>query len=262
MDDNIYDKLQNVAKLFSNNFSTIDEPIDMKLQTAYFMRSKKVKEALKDAKPDIDQIADLYDPSLTDEQLMERMILLSDIDDPRAYRILEEYAQNRDNRLHQWSLMAQQESKMLIEGSLLNERQIFVSTGLGGRGHQLRYFVGLIANDIAEFEPYQQHIIQTEFDSALKANNSELEHIEFQGPYAALTLLIPLDVPFHKVLLSAVEECNQYGNFLKEDFLVTNVRMLTFADMDEIVKKRESDGDSDDEGGIGSIFDDIEGETE
>jgi len=258
MDDKLYDKLQSVAKLISNNFSTIDEPIDMKLQTAYFLRSKKIKEAHQNEKPELEQISDLYDKSLDDEQLKERMILLSDIDDPRAYRILEEYAQNPDNRLHKWSLMAQQESKMLIEGNLLNERQIFVSTGLGGRGRQLRYFVGLIANNIAEFEPYQQHIIETEFESALKANRSDLEHIEFQGPYAALTLLIPLDVPFHNVLLNAVEECNQYGNFLKEDFLVTNVRMLSFDDMDEIVKNRQSDNTEDD--GLDNIIDSFEEE--
>ena len=256
MNDSLYDKLQSVAKLISNNFSTIDEPIDMKLQTAYFLRSKKVKEVHKDNKPELEQIADLYDPSLTNEQIEERLILLSDIDDPRAYRILEEFVQKSENRLHKWALMAQQESKMLIEGSLLNERQIFVSTGLGGRGNLLRYFVGLIGRGIEEFVPYQQHVIQTEFESALSAHRSELERIDFQGRFAALTMLIPLDVPFHEVLLRAVEECNQYGNFLEEDFLVTNVRMLSFDDMEEIVKSRQQSGDGNE--GFESIFDDID----
>ena len=258
MNESLYDKLQSVAKLISNNFSTIDEPIDMKLQTAYFLRSKKVKEVHKDNKPELEQIADLYDPSLTNEQIEERLILLSDIDDPRAYRILEEFAQKSENRLHKWAVMAQQESKMLIEGSLLNERQIFVSTGLGGRGNLLRYFVGLVGHGVEEFEPYQQHIIQSEFETALRTNRSELEKAEFQGRYAALTMLIPLDVPFHDVLLRAVEECNQYGNFLEEDFLVTNVRMLSFDDMEEIVKNRQHESSGSGSEGFDSIFDDID----
>ena len=69
-------------------------------------------------------------------------------------------------------------------------------------------------------------------------------------------MLIPLDVPFHEVLLRAVEECNQYGNFLEEDFLVTNVRMLSFDDMEEIVKSRQQSGDGNE--GFESIFDDID----
>ena len=147
---------------------------------------------------------------------------------------------------------------MLIEGSLLNERQIFVSTGLGGRGNLLRYFVGLVGHGIEEFEPYQQHIIQSEFETALRTNRSELEKVEFQGRYAALTMLIPLDVPFHDVLLRAVEECNQYGNFLEEDFLVTNVRMLSFDDMEEIVKNRQRENGDGGSEGFDSIFDDID----
>ena len=151
-------------------------------------------------------------------------------------------------------MMALQESKMLIEGNLLNERQVFVSTGLGGRGKLLRYFVALVGNNINEFAPYQQHVIQSEFETALKNNHSDIENIEFQGKYAAMTVLIPLDVPCHQTLLDAVEECNLYGNFLKTDFLITNVKTLTFEEIDDFVAGKLEEMNSDNE----IDFDDID----
>lgn len=246
MKNELFDKLQQLSNLITDNFNVIDEPIDIKLQMEYFKRSKNVR--FKSGEITIDDIGDLTNNDLDDEQLRDRMIQLASIDDPKAFRILEEYTKDKSNRQHAWAMMALQESKMLIEGNLLNERQVFVSTGLGGKGKLLRYFVALIGNDIEEFAPYQQHIIQSEFETALKNNRSDLENIQFQGKYAALTVLIPLDVPCHQTLLSAVEECNLYGNFLRSDFLITNVKMLSFSEIDDFVAGKMDDisSDSDD----------------
>lgn len=246
MKNELFDKLQQLSNLITDNFNVIDEPIDIKLQMEYFKRSKNVR--FKSGEITIDDIGDLTNNDLDDEQLRDRMIQLASIDDPKAFRILEEYTKDKSNRQHAWAMMALQESKMLIEGNLLNERQVFVSTGLGGKGKLLRYFVALIGNDIEEFAPYQQHIIQSEFETALKNNRSDLENIQFQGKYAALTVLIPLDVPCHQTLLSAVEECNLYGNFLRSDFLITNVKMLSFSEIDDFVAGKMDDisPDSDD----------------
>ena len=111
----------------------------------------------------------------------------------------------------------------------------------------LRYFVALVGNNVDEFAPYQQHVIQSEFETALKNNRSIIENVEFQGKYAALTVLIPLDVPCHQTLLDAVEECNLYGNFLKTDFLITNVKTLTFEEIDEFVTSKLKEESSNDE---------------
>lgn len=243
MNSELFDKLRELSGLFSDKFNVIDEPIDMKLQMAYFKRSKKIKSSPAAENIDLEKIGNLHNPDLDAEQIKDNMILLSSVDDPKAYRILEEFSKDTENPLHQWALMALQESKMLIEGNLLDERQIFVSTGLGGHGNLLRYFVALIGNNIEEFMPYQQHVVQSEFETALKNNRSELERIEFQDKYAALTVLMPLNVPFHQILLDAVEECNQYGDFLQSDFLVTNVKMLSFDEIRDIVRKKQLDID-------------------
>ena len=118
----------------------------------------------------------------------------------------------------------------------------------------LRYFVALVGNNVNEFAPYQQHVIQSEFETALKNNRSDIESIEFQGKYAAMTVLIPLDVPCHQTLLDAVEECNLYGNFLKTDFLITNVKTLTFEEIDDFVAGKLEEMSSNNE----IDFDDID----
>ncbi len=242
MGKELFEKLQELSGLIPSNFNVIDEPIDMQLQMDYFKRSKNVKSANSE-KVSIDTVGDLFDSELTDEQLMDRMILLASIDDPKAFRILEEYSKDASNRLHQWSLMATQESRMLIEGNLLEESQVFVSTGLGGRGRMLRYFVALVGNNIDEFVPYQRHIVQSEFETALKNNGSELEKIEFNGHYSALTMLIPLDVAIQQLILEAIDECNQYGDFIQSDFLLTNVKILSFEEIDQYVNSEKSDDD-------------------
>lgn len=244
MEGELFDRLHELSELIPGNFNVIDEPIDMQLQMDYFKRSKKVKSAISEA-VSIDTVGDLLDSELSDEQLMDRMILLASIDDPKAFRLLEEYSKDTSNRLHQWSVMATQESRMLIEGNLLEENQVFVSTGLGGRGRMLRYFVALVGNNIDDFASYQKHIVQSEFESALKNNKSELETIEFDGYYAALTMLIPLDVPIQQLILDAIAECNQYGDFIQRDFLLTNVKMLSFEEIDKYVHSEKADDGQD-----------------
>ena len=56
------------------------------------------------------------------------------IDDVGAYRSIEKYSKNADDELKHWSLLALQESRMLLQSKLLDQSQIFISTGLGGEG--------------------------------------------------------------------------------------------------------------------------------
>lgn len=239
MDDELYDNLKELSDAISNDFSVIEEPIDMEFQMNYFKRSKKIKSDIADKELNIEELGNLYDPNLSDEQLMDRMIMLAGIDNPKAYRILEDYANRKSERLHQWSLLALQESKMLIEGNLLDKHRIFVSTGLGGRGNLLRYYFVLVGKNISEFEPYQQRTIISEFTSTLNENDSEIENVEFFEKFAVFTALMPLNTSFSKVFSSAIEQCNEFGDFLQSDFLITNVKILSHDEIRNIVENKD-----------------------
>ncbi len=241
MEDDLFDKLKNISGKFPEKLNILEEQIDIKLQLNYFKFSKKVKETASKLNKEItfDSLPELGNTELSFEEKKELLVKLASIDDTKAYRALEQYTKKPEEGLHHWSLLALQESKMLIESSLMDENQVFISTGLGGRGNMLRYFIVLVGNNIEEYQEFQQTMIQSEFDFALKNNNSELEIIEFKEKYALMTALIPFEVKFQHILRSALEECNQYGSFLKPNFLVTNVKKLSLSEIIDIVENNK-----------------------
>lgn len=241
MEEELFDKLQNMSGKFPERFNILEEEIDVKLQLAYFKFSNKIKKEAKKAgvEFEIDALPDLNDEQLNTEDIKTALVKYASIDDPKAYRIIENFTKQPKPDLHHWSVLALQESKMLIESSLLDENQVFISTGLGGRGNMLRYFIVLIGDNLEEYQEFQQNMIESEFSYALKNSKSELEQIIFEEKYALLTALIPFDVKFHDVFRSALEECNQYGNFLQKNFLVTNVKKLSIEEVKDIVDKNK-----------------------
>ena len=68
--------------------------------------------------------------------------------------------------------------------------------------------------------------------------NLLIENIEFKSLYASLLILMPLDVELPKVLSEIVEECNQYGNFLYDKPVLTNVKKLSDEEIVEFVRKQ------------------------
>lgn len=246
MEDNIFDKLREVTGNMSDRLNILEEQIDVKVQLEYFKLSKKIKkEQSKEESIDINNLPKLNTDEFSIEEKKNILIQLAGIDDPKAFRCIEEYLKNTSKELKDWTTLALQESKMLLESSLLDENQIYISTGLGGKGNMLRYFVVLIGEEIDEFADFQQKMISSEFEYALNKNECELENIEFQERFATFMALIPFDVPFQNIFRSALEECNQYGSFLKQNFMVTNVKALSIQEIHDFVDKSELEAKDD-----------------
>lgn len=240
MEDNLFDKLRDLTGKLPEKLNILEEQIDVKVQMEYFKHSSKLKKSLKDKDAlSLDEIPDLMDESLSDEEIRDNLVKLASIDNPQAYRRIEKYLKDGRPELKNWSIMAHQESRMLLESSLLDENQVFISTGLGGRGNQLRYFIVFIGDEIEEFTDFQKSILKSEFEFALKSNQSELEEVNFNEHFATMLVLIPFDVPFQKIFRDAIAECNNYGNFLKPNFLVTNVKTLSTKEISEFIENNE-----------------------
>ncbi|HAN00108.1 MAG TPA: hypothetical protein DCQ26_16030 [Marinilabiliales bacterium] len=239
MEDNLFDKLREMTGMVPERFSILEQQIDVKLQMEYFKYSKKLKKDIKKEQPIDPETINLYEPEYTNDALKELLVKLASLDNPKAFRVIEDYTKNGRPELLDWSVLAMQENKMLLESSLLNENQVFISTGLGGKGTMLRYFVVLIGADLNEFAEFQRKIITSEFDFSLKNSQSELEQIDFFENYATMLVLIPFEVAFQNVFKTALEECNQFGNFLKPNFLVTNVKVLSKKEIKDFVEKNE-----------------------
>ncbi|MDA3891733.1 MAG: hypothetical protein PF517_08735 [Salinivirgaceae bacterium] len=241
MDENIFDKLREMSGKFPEKFNILEEQIDVKVQMEYFKFSKKHKKNIdKKSQIDLDNIPNINNEELDIEEKKKTLVELAYIDDPKAFRFIEEYIKTAPKELKDWVLLAMQQSKMLLESSLLNENQIFISTGLGGKGNMLRYFIVLIGEGITEFAEFQQKMVSSEFEFALKNNNCQLEKIEFEEKYVTMTALIPFDVAFQKVFRTTLAECNQYGNFIKPNFLVTNVKTLNITEIKDFIENNKS----------------------
>ncbi len=236
--ENIYDKIQEIFGESPGTLSILEEKVDIDLQMEYFELSKSVKRNINE-KVVFEEKQEIYNPLWTKKQKKKLLAQLASLESVQAYRFIEAYLKNCNEEIRNWAILALQESRMLLESKLLDENQVFISTGLGGRDSKLRYFVVLICKDGMGFSELQQKIINNEFEISLKKYQAEIEKLSFLDKYATLLVVIPLRVPLKDVFRDAVAECNEYGNFLKSNFIVTNVRELGLEEIEDFLRKQE-----------------------
>ena len=237
LDENIYHKIQEIFGSMPAKFSVLEEEIDIEQQMEYFEFSKIHKNEL--SKEEIlKRRENLYNSkiSIYDKKLL--LVQLAAIEEVVAYRTIEKYLENPDLELRKWAILAFQESRMVLETSLLEENQVFISTGLGGKGKKLRYFVVLVFKKDKNIGPVQQKVIENEFNYILDKYDSELEEKTHDKHFTKLKVLIPINIPINEVLDRAINECNQYGDFIDQDFIITNVKVLDDNEIHDFINKR------------------------
>jgi len=156
-----------------------------------------------------------------------------------SYRILEKFLNGNQGGFNAWAILALQENRMLLESVLLDESHVFISTGLGGKGEKLRYFIVLFGKDKTDFTDLQKKIIRNELEICLKKYNSEMEELNFSGYLANLMAIIPMKVIIKQIFDEAISECNEYGNFLLSNFIITNVKELSFDEIRDYLKSQD-----------------------
>ena len=136
-----------------------------------------------------------------------------------------------------WAYMALMESRIALESELSDEKQIYISTGLGGKGEKLRFYVLILANELKPFLEYQKKVIEREFPYSLEKAGCEIERLTIGEKCMELVFLIPVRADIKQALDKVINECNQYGNFLSQVFTITNVKELSAEEVEEIIKK-------------------------
>jgi len=236
--------LEQIKQLFDANpssFNVIEEKIDIDLQLNYFKRSKKLKKQQIPLNEIIEKIPLLYDEENRLEERRDILIHLANFEEVEAFRALEKFWKEAEGEIKPWASMAYRESKMVLESSLLDEKQILISTGLGGKGYKLRFFIVFVNNDQKEFSETQQKLIRTEVEYAVTKVDGEFESVVFENEFAKILALIPLNIMIKDVMNTAVEECNQYGNFISENFIITNVKELDTEEIYQVINQEPND---------------------
>lgn len=230
-EDNIYKKIQTAISSLPENFSILEEQIDVDLQMEYFNYKRDIEKRL-----DVDIIVqfqnDLLNPFIPIEQKKNILVTLASQERVEAYRVIEKYALQPDRELQDWTILAMQESRMVIQSLLMDEQQVYISTGLGGKGQKLRYFVVFIANEnISAYTSVQQKLIRNELEFTIQKSDGELEEINFYENLAISVLLLPVKSDIQLIFTTVISECNQYGDFVRPDIIITNVKRMS---VDEI----------------------------
>lgn len=240
-EENIYDKIQEIFGQVPENLNILEESINIELQMEYFEFSKKIKKNLvtENVLKSKDQ---LFQKELAVSARKKLLVQLASVEEVDAYRTIEKYLKEPDPELKEWAILAFQESRMLLQSKFLDENQVFISTGLGGKGSSLRYFVVLISNEDSPFSELQQKIIKNEFEYTLKRNAGEVENLNFEENFATLLTILPIKVSIRDIFKEAISESNQYGNFLKSNFIVTNVKKLNIEEIKDFIQKQKDVG--------------------
>lgn len=236
--ENLYDKIRELIGKDPEHLNIMEDIIDVDLQVEYFEYSKRISQEF-DSDWALDQVDLLSDPDYPSDGKKQLLARLATMEDVSAFRAIESYAKDPDQGLKDWSALALQESKMHIESHLLEENQVFISTGLGGKENKLRYFVVLIARNREELSDFQVHIIRNEFPFILKQYDAEIEEFDSSGYLATFTLLLPIQFAVKEVFTEGINECNLYGDFLEDNCIVTNVKRLTFSEVEEFIEKKK-----------------------
>ena len=224
-----------------DSFHILEDLVPLEIQMDYF----KYFDNLRRENPSFDrdkEINNLFSSEDDIERKKKSLILLASIPDVKAYRAIETYHSSPVNtQLTNWSSMALVNSRIVLTSDLSGQQQVYISSGLGGQDKKLRFFALFTTNHGQEFTELQKEMIEREFTFHLKTANVLIEKFEIKNNYFTILLLFPFDEDIKSRLNSAVEECNQYGNFLDTKFLFTNVKILNEEEIEILLKKKITD---------------------
>ena len=223
------------------HFHILEQRVPVELQMEYFKYSEQVRKER--AKPDLNDMdytafrESLSNPESTTDYKKYILSMLATSREVKAYRMLEDYVQHPDEDVSNWAYMALMESRISLESELSDEKQIYISTGLGGKGEKLRFYVLMLSRDRKPFLEYQRKVIEREFAYFLPKADCEIERLTIGEQYVELVFLIPVRADIKLTLDKVINECNQYGDFLSDIFTITNVKELTEQEVTDIINK-------------------------
>jgi hypothetical protein len=234
--ENIYDEIMRMFRGMDNKMNILETQIDVDVQTEYFEYSKNHN--LNINPEDVIKNKDnIFRNNLSVEDKKCMLVKLASINSIEAFRTIERYLNDpAHDDLQDWATLAFHESKLLLQSKLLDENQVLISTGLGGKGFKLRYFTVLMSNSGINLSYIQKKIIRSELHYMLKKNGAELEKLRFSRDLCTILSLIPLKVPIQNLFDMLIEECNKLGDFLNRNCLITNVKILKISEIRERIK--------------------------
>lgn len=235
--NHILDRLRTtINKQGIESLHVLEELVPLEEQMEYFkyfddLIAKKVRFV-----PD-SEIEMLFSPDVSIKRKKECLALLSSIPDVKAYRAIETYQSSpQEPELKNWSSIALLGSRIGLDSDLSGKPQIYISSGLGGHDKKLRFFSVFISPTRKDYTDLQKQIVEREFRFQLENADVDIETFDIKDNYFTILLLFPFKTDVRAILQSAIEECNQYGSFLDDKFLFTNVKVFSEDEIQDLLK--------------------------
>ncbi len=219
----------------------LEELIPLEEQMEYFRYFDKLRREdapfVRDSEVNI-----LFSPDEPYERKKRSLSLLASIPDVKAYRSIETYHSSpQEPELKNWSAMALVSSRIILNFEFLGQQQIYISSGLGGQDKKLRFFVLFTTANREPFTDLQKEMVEREFRFQMHQVEVEIEKLEVFDNYFTMLLLMPMDKEVRSYFNAAIEECNQYGNFLDTRFVFTNTKILSEKEITALLSKKSKD---------------------
>lgn len=244
-EEDVFKKFRDSFRQMDGHFHILEQRIPVEVQMAYFKHSDEVRKEGKITPPLNDEESEvvyrlLGSEESTQEEKKDLLTTLAISKSVKAYRLLEEYVRQPDPEVSDWAYMALMESRISLESELSDEKQIYISTGLGGKGEKLRFYILILSIGRKPIADFQKQMIEREFPYYLSRANCEIERLTVEDLYVELLFLVPVKSDIKAIIDNVIDECNQYGNFLSKGFTITNVKEMTKEEIEELLEK---DGD-------------------
>lgn len=239
--DDILGRLrQTLGEQGMESFHILEELVPVEEQMEYFRYFEKLR---KENTPFIrnDEVTVLFSPEESVERKKRSLSLLASIPDVGAYRSIETYHSSPlEPELANWSAMALVSSRIVLNSDLSGQQQIYISSGLGGHDKKLRFFALFTTKSRENLTGLQKEIVEREFRFQLEKADVEVEKIDLQDNYFTILMLFPFDIDVKSSLVAAINECNQYGDFLDPKYLFTNVKVLSEKEIRQLLARTHS----------------------
>lgn len=237
MSENIFDFIK---KFLGENFNIVEESVDINTQLEYLEFSRRnVQNDNLQAPATCTEILYAEHADITDKR--HALVNLAACDTVESYRMLEKYAAECSAEMTDWAKIALRESRLFMESSLLEQKQVIVATGLGGKDSKLRFHAVFRTKINQDFTEFQQNVFKREVEFFVHDFGGELEEIEFKGYIASVLVLMPITKAIKAFLPATIEEINKYGNFLHTDIMMNNVKKYTFDEIEKFFNEQDKE---------------------
>ena len=234
-DSDVFNGLRQSLGGIKGQLHFLETNVPVEKQMEYFRYSETIRNDYRHTSVE-EQMNVLHSSESSPKELKYALAYLAISGDIKAYRTIESY-----NKEHadDWAVMSLLQAKITLESELSDEKQFFISTGLGGKEDKLRFSAFFKSNYLRPFSKYQRELIEKEIPYYIEHQGGEVEEIKIAGNYFTVLFLININVDIKAMFENVVNECNQYGDFINNGFIITNVKEFSDEDIQRELHSRK-----------------------